>query len=259
MLARWLFAAAVAAVTLICADRAQALPECGNGYEKSGALCYPLCKAGYNGVGPVCWQRCPEGYKNDGALCRKDVRILDRPSYGRGAGSPLGCGNNKERDGALCYPLCKTGYNGVGPVCWQRCPDGYKNDGATCRRDARIISADNRSCPGYDKCGLWKRNRGCSKCPDGYKNDGCTCRRNARIFAKDSYGRGAGSPLNSCGANEERGGALCYPVCKAGFKGIGPVCWGQCPSGYKNDGATCRKPADIFAKKWYPGAGKEKC
>jgi hypothetical protein len=236
---------------------AQALPECGVGYEKSGALCYPKCKAGYNGTGPVCWEICDEGFHNDGATCRKNAHIVQRDSYGRGVGSPLGCTSDQEKDGGLCYPLCKAGYNGAGPVCWQVCPEGYKNDGATCRRNAKIISADNKSCPGYDKCGLWKKNRGCSKCPDGYENDGCTCRRKAHIFGKDSYGRGVGTPLKTCDSNEEKDGALCYATCKAGFNGAGPVCWGECPSGYKNDGATCRKDVVIVAKKSHGrGAGK---
>jgi len=236
---------------------APALPECGKGYEKSGALCYPECKAGYNGVGPVCWEECPDGFTNDGATCRKNAHIISRESYGRGAGSALGCASGEERDGALCYPECKDGYNGAGPVCWQKCPEGYTNDGATCRRNAKIISADNSDCPLYDKCCLWKKNSGRSKCPEGYKNDGCTCRRDAHIFAKDSYGRGAGKPLRTCDSNEEKDGALCYPKCKAGFNGVGPVCWGTCPDGYKNDGATCRKDVVIRAKKSYSrGAGK---
>lgn len=234
-----------------------ALPECGKGYEKDGALCYPKCKAGYNGVGPVCWEECPEGFANDGATCRKNAHVVARESYGRGAGSALGCASGEERDGALCYPKCKDGYNGVGPVCWQECPEGYTNDGATCRRPAKIISADNSDCPGYDKCCLWKKNRGKSRCPEGYKNDGCTCRRELHIVAKDSYGRGAGKPLRTCDSGEEKDGALCYPACKAGYNGVGPVCWAACPEGYKNDGATCRKDVVILAKKSYGrGAGK---
>jgi len=29
-----------------------------------------------------------------------------RKSYGRGAGSPLGCASGLQLDGALCYPPC---------------------------------------------------------------------------------------------------------------------------------------------------------
>jgi hypothetical protein len=101
------------------------------------------------------------------------------------------CWEKAERNGALCYKLCKDGYKGVGPVCWQRCPQGYTDDGATCRKDAHITGANNKDCPWYDKCGLTLK-KGCSKCPPGYKNDGCTCRKDVHIFGKDSYGRGAG-------------------------------------------------------------------
>ncbi len=29
------------------------------------------------------------------------------------------CDENEEKDGALCYPKCISGYKGVGPVCWE--------------------------------------------------------------------------------------------------------------------------------------------
>ncbi len=94
----------------------------------------------------------------------------------------------KNEDG-LCYTPCATGYVGVGPVCWQTCTSGFQDTGAFCQRDASIVSANTKSCPWYNKCGLGSS---CSKCPSGYSNDGCTCRRDAYIYAKRSYGRGAG-------------------------------------------------------------------
>ena len=46
----------------------------------------------------------------------------------------------------------------------------------------------------------------------------------------DAYGRGAGI-LPGCADDEEKDGALCYPKCKDGYKGVGPVCWQRsCPS-----------------------------
>lgn len=115
------------------------------------------------------------------------------------------CEPKWEKDGALCYPECKPGYKGVGPVCWEKCPSGYTDDGAFCRQPGKIISADNRDCPGYDKCGVgayyWKHKKRCSKCPDGYRNDGCTCRKPVISNAKKSYGRGAGRPLLGLGQN----------------------------------------------------------
>lgn len=178
------------------------------------ALCYPTCKAGYVGTGPVCYSDCPDGYSDDGVICRKDAIITAKDSYGRGAGSPMGCGSGKEKDGALCYPACKSGYYGVGPVCWKHCDSGYRDDGASCYKS--II----------------------------------------HFYFKDSYGRGAGSALDSCSSGQEQNGQLCYPKCKSGYSGAGPVCWASCASGYHDDGMTCRKDADIFAKSSYGrGAG----
>jgi C1A family cysteine protease len=223
---------------------------CKPGEEQNGALCYPACRSGFTGVGPVCWKPCPEGYRDDGATCRKDAVVRAKTSYGRGAGGPLTCAPGEEQNGGLCYPACRDGFRGVGPVCWGTCPSGYHDDGATCRRDAHVVGSDNSKCPWYDKCGLAGA-RGCSKCPDGYHNDGCACRVDAHVFGKPSYGRGAGRPLSSCSASSERDGALCYPRCQSGYKGVGPVCWAACPEGFHDDGATCRKDAQIVGKESY--------
>lgn len=252
------------------------LPLCPDGQEYDAGLCYPKCQTGYNGIGPVCWSACPAGYKDDGALCRKDAVIQPKPSYGRGAGSPLVCGADKEQDGALCYPKCQTGYNGVGPVCWQVCPSGYTDDGAFCRKDAVIIAKNTYTRPSssltcgpneeqdgalcYPKCqaGYYGVGPVCwQSCPSGYRDDGATCYKSiVDFFFKDTYGRGAGGPLNSCPTGYEKDGALCYPVCQSGYNGIGPVCWQTCPAGYTDDGAFCRKDAIIIAKNSYGrGAG----
>jgi hypothetical protein len=37
----------------------------------------------------------------------------------------MGCSEDQELDGALCYPKCKDGFHGVGPVCWA---DGCTHD-----------------------------------------------------------------------------------------------------------------------------------
>jgi hypothetical protein len=60
---------------------------------------------------------------------------------------------------------------------------------------------------------------------------------------RGSYGRGAGTMLDTCAPGHQRNGALCYPNCSAGYAGAGPVCWESCPSGFRDDGAFCAKPA----------------
>jgi hypothetical protein len=248
------------------------LPLCPDGQEYDAGLCYPKCDAGYNGIGPVCWAACPAGYKDDGALCRKDAVIQPKESYGRGAGSPLVCGPDKEQSGALCYPKCQSGYAGVGPVCWQVCPSGYRDDGAFCRKDAEIVAKNSygRGAGSALTCGPNEEQDGAlcyprcqsgyygvgpvcwQSCPSGYRDDGATCYKSiVDFFFKDTYGRGAGGPLNSCPTGYQKDGALCYTVCQAGYVGVGPVCWQTCPSGYTDDGAFCRKDAIIIAKASY--------
>lgn len=168
-----------------------------------------------------------------------------------------------EKDGLLCYPWCKAGYDGVGPVCWEICPPDAHDDGAFCRRDAKIISSNNNACPWYDKCGLTFA-KGCSKCPTGYINDGCTCRIDAQIWAKKSYGRGAGTPMQCPATHPDKDAGLCYKNCSAAQDGVGPVCWYPCPAthpvscgaGCAVDDATCAaamadwivKPIELVAE-----------
>jgi len=56
-----------------------------------------------------------------------------REMYGRGAGTiPKFCPAGSELNGLLCYPLCQTGFYGVGPVCWETCKAGYTDYGVFC-------------------------------------------------------------------------------------------------------------------------------
>jgi len=211
---------------------------CDVGQEYDAGLCYDACPEGYKGVGPVCWEECGEAWLGNGGS--NDAIWCGKGSYGRGLGQPVWAAKKGwEVNGAIQYPQCRPGYKGVGPVCWEECPPGYENDLLTCRRDASIISADNSSCPWYDKCGL-TLSKGCAKCPAGYTNDGCTCRRDAHIYGKDSYGRGVGEALQ-CGVNEVLDGAMCYGQCRTGYYGVGPVCWQNCPHGMPEMGVSCQK------------------
>ena len=76
------------------------------------------------------------GYQKVHGVFRTASKILGivKDSYGRGAGIPMGCGSDEDKDGALCYPKCNEGYHGVGPVCWQECPTGFRDDGAFCAK-----------------------------------------------------------------------------------------------------------------------------
>jgi hypothetical protein len=80
------------------------------------------------------------------------------------------------------------------------------------------------------------------------------------ICWKGTYGRGVGTIPSTCGAGQEKNGALCYPTCASGYTGVGPVCWQTCPAGYTDDGAFCRKDASIISANnsacpWYDVCG----
>lgn len=59
-------------------------------------------------------------------VCWKD-------SLPRGVGTlPNQCPEGQEKDAALCYPLCPSGFYGVGPMCWQYCQPDETDIGALC-------------------------------------------------------------------------------------------------------------------------------
>jgi hypothetical protein len=62
---------------------------------------------------------------------------------------------------------------------------------------------------------------------------------------KKSYDRGAGVFPNSCDANSENAGIVCYPKCQAGYNGTGPICWENCPSGFTVSVIYCNSISKI--------------
>ena len=218
---------------------------------------------------------CPPGYNDDGATCRLN-NILAKASYGRGVGTvPTVCGAGRELDAGLCYPVCQSGYHGVGPVCWQGCPGGFRDDGAYCAKPAAYgrgagypwefgdapfdLGGARRRCehdnPGgceqngllyYPKCRANFHAFGCCvctpNCPAGMADIGVSCQ-------KHSYGRGVGTVPTSCAGGMQYDAGLCYTPCRAGFVGVGPVCWEQgCPPGFADHGATCYRDPSILVK-----------
>jgi len=102
-------------------------------------LYYPKCKDGFHAVGCcVCSPNCVNGMTDIGVSCQKK-------SYGRGAGSPLVCGDGKDEDAGLCYDKCKSDYQGVGPVCWKSCPTGWLDCGALCIEGYASCTSQNKS------------------------------------------------------------------------------------------------------------------
>ena len=144
----------------------------------------------------------------------RNTTVCWKSTYGRGVGTiPDSCLPHNQKNGALCYPECKTAtppFDGVGPVCWQECRPGYVDEGALCREDGGI-----------------------------------------KTYAKNSYGRGAGVPL-SCKSGTIDDDALCYTPWHSSFKGVGPLCWEECDTSHGHDavdgGALCCRSKDVCTK-----------
>jgi len=197
------------------------------------------------------------------------VKYCWRRSYGRGAGSPLGCAAGLVEDAALCYAPCRSGYSGAAFLCWEDCPAGFRDTGVDCLkppaygRGAGYVIWDHGECvrenpQGCEKWGLlWYpmchegfHPVGCCicspDCPVGFTDIGVSCQR-------PTYDRGVGRPITTCDPPLEEDGALCYTPCNDAFTGVGPVCWSQCggtlsyscAAGCATDAATCGE--SIFA------------
>jgi len=118
---------------------------CGKG-PKTISINNAKCPKGYFRRVAHCYKECPSGYRNMGLTCFRGVSTLGHTAMRCDPGEEMiglrcfpkgkSCYGNDEKDGLLCYPGCKPGYDGVGPVCWGVCPKGYHNCGAGCAQSA---------------------------------------------------------------------------------------------------------------------------
>ena len=172
---------------------------------------------------------------------------------GRNAGTiPTTCTAAEERNGALCYPKCATGYSSDGVLgCIQNCPANATNDGLFCGWPSYKV----REYPAWDRAvcfnnhptgcwqtvptfGLWVEN-----CKAGFKHvlgfcekitidcaaEGLAGSRIANSCAKKLYARE--TILPACGSGQEYDAGLCYTPCSKGT-GVGPMCWQPGPPGW---------------------------
>ena len=115
---------------------------------------------------------------------------------------------------------CATGLEASHGLCYTPCKDGYKSDGATlCYKQY----------PGWEQ------------------NDATTVTNVGEVLHANP-----GKPLSTCGPDQDKDGALCYPKCAANEYGVGPVCWTSCPSGYSDGGVFCSKPSSYGRGAGYP-------
>ena len=207
---------------------------------------------------------CPSGMRDDGMNCYLD------PVY-RGPGKPMGCKDDEEKKGQLCYPKCRDGYKSSALECEGTCPDGTKNTGLTCVDSIHAYIPGNKSSNPFSK-GFYQR----ANCRDGYRYRGGSCNEECRegftfrsgaagsAFCDKPRGRysraGDAKPLSSCPSDMEKQGLLCYPKCspkgdQGQYKYKGVLDWCQpegaagikkglddrwiCPEGWDNKAGIC--------------------
>ena len=185
-----------------------------------------------------------------------------KDTYGRGAGTPMVCGPDKERKGELCYPKCRTGpggeklYNSRALECEGTCPKGSTNTGLTCLQSIHSYIPSNKSSNPFN-AGFYQRadcralsknevNSDLGKAlaaagkPLKYKFRGTTCnqpcypgftfRSGAAGSAfcdkpRNRYSRaGKAKVPDKCPEGKVRDASLCYKPCKPGYRGNGPTC-----------------------------------
>ena len=176
-----------------------------------------------------------KGLRDDGTSCWRDTEVKkSRPA------KKYSCDGPKSDE----YPEgeWKAAYGKLrddGTSCWSdtyakkssmakklSCTDPRLGDGTNPSHGGRLRD-DGTSCwlDIYAKKSSMAKKKSCKDLGyDGQlRDDGTSC-------WLDAYGRGVGV-FPGCASDEEKDGALCYPKCKAGYKGIGPVCWQQnCPT-----------------------------
>lgn len=224
-------------------DRGIGIPlGCGTDEVDRASLCYKKCNDDEETDGT---QRC---YKNppikpNGATWPggKTVAHLQHNTIYSPVGFkdtiPDSCKNGKQIYGSLCYDVPDgwkvTAPGFIGEKCENIQPGFTRDDGTGCWIDADTYGRGVGRDPGLGNC------------PNGWANDGLTCREPITCYSiSDCFsGRGCGcsggnvisKTANSCNADEEKWGALCYPKCKSGYS----------PSGC----CTCLRPANVKYRK----------
>jgi hypothetical protein len=185
-------------------DKVQKGIECYDsppqGYDwttPGGILIGKVCPPGTNDSGTTCWydrgvgripdkNPCPSGMRDDGTSCWKD-------SYGRGVG--------RIPDKAPC-------------------PDGMRDDGTSCWEDLKCTTKDN---------GYYNYSWGSVNCTDGrpWRFQGYSDCYKTWIAKLETTCSGCGCikktlfDRQSCKADEEMNGGLCYPKCATGYHATG--------------------------------------
>ena len=240
---------------------------CANGAEELSGLCYEPCRAGFKsdaGEPFTCFKQYP-AFENNGMLHtyinltkKFDTVVGEVPSE-----TPPGY----DKQGALAYPACKAGYNGVLDRCWASiqkvntvgripdkagCPNGWRDDGTSCWDDVKTTGGGCRGGGCHTDCS-W----------GGWMNTVLNCSTSCEPVTCDPIvTTGSGTikmtlfDRQSCGWDEDKIDGLCYKKCPAGMehvpgapydcRTIGDISYSRgageplkCKNGKRQDGALC--------------------
>ena len=178
----------------ILLDTGKIPSRCGDGEDKSGALCYDHVD-GYTNLLGVAWQNCPSGFTDTGLRCEKLQDV-----------------------GAGTLPRLSA------------CPAGWTNDGLTCREPVTSSACNSGDVDDGLLCRVPLRGGGCRTWSDGCANRGlfgeclwgvktqCDPITGGNVYHKTlSGGRVEGRTLTGPNADEDRIDGLDYKKCPEGM------------------------------------------
>jgi hypothetical protein len=99
--------------------------------QEEGGLCYKPCVAEYKSDGAtICYRQYPQFEANGQGHTLTSItkRIYPDP------GEVLTDCPNGEKQGALCYPRCREGFEGILTVCRKNCPAGTNQTVVRCEK-----------------------------------------------------------------------------------------------------------------------------
>lgn len=186
-------------------------------------------------------------HKVFGIFSKVDSVLGKKRFKNKDCGVALGCADDEDEDGGLCYKKCPSNYHGVGPVCWR---NKMKEKSASIKKAK--LHCDHGKVGAFGKCwemhtskvlGIKTRvNKAVGtphvSCPHGYglstdhlHNCIPKCGKDERFELGKcvstlplSKPRGAGKPIHTCRDGRIKRGALCYHPCKAGFHPLNCDC-----------------------------------
>jgi hypothetical protein len=193
--------------------------SCAADEQLQGGLCYKNCREGYDGKVTGCYQKCPATFTDDGLTsCTKPA------SYGRGVGrlpDKAPCPDGLRDDGTSCW--ADDYGRGFGRLPDKApCPADMRDDGTSCWKD--IYTPQSYVIWNKDKCVANSPTGQCerlgaiwySTCKPGFHKVALTCIPDGGGGIKKTL-----FDRQTCHADEDMYGALCYPKCKNGYSAVG--------------------------------------